>query len=75
VDDWVRLGPRETAAGRRFTDPAQTDRDLRAVRVMLAEIRRQVARAAALPASDRVCRGDPGGHSAGHSVMRRRRTA
>lgn len=53
VDDCVRLDPRETAAGRRFTDPAQTDRDLRAVRVMLAEIRRQVARAATLPASPR----------------------
>jgi hypothetical protein len=53
VDDCVRLGPRETATGRRFTDPAQTDRDLLAVRVMLAEIRRQVARAATLPASPR----------------------
>jgi len=49
VDDCVRLGPRETAAGRPFTDPAQTNLDLLAIRVMLAEIRRQVARAATLP--------------------------
>jgi hypothetical protein len=51
VDDCVRLGPRETAAGRPFTDPAQTNLDLLAIRVMLAEIRRQVARAATLPGS------------------------
>jgi hypothetical protein len=51
VEDCVRLGPRETAAGRGFTDPARTNLDLLAVRLMLAEIRRQVARAAALPAS------------------------
>jgi hypothetical protein len=53
VDDCVRLGPRETAAGRRFTDPAQTDLDLLAVRLMLGEVRRRVAQAAALPASPR----------------------
>jgi hypothetical protein len=44
VDDCVRLAPRETAAGRGFTDPAQTTRDLATVRVMLAEVRRQTAR-------------------------------
>lgn len=53
VEDCVRLAPRETAAGRGFTDPARTDLDLVAVHVMLAEIRRQVARAATLPASPR----------------------
>jgi hypothetical protein len=53
VDDCVRLAPRQTAEGRGFTDPARTDRDLAAVRVMLAEIRRQAARAATLPAIPR----------------------
>ena len=49
VDDCVRLAPRETAAGREFTDPAQTTRDLAAVGLMLDNIRRQVS-AATLPA-------------------------
>ena len=53
VDDCVRLAPRETVEGRGFTDPAWTNRDLVAVQLMLAEIRRQVARAATLAASPR----------------------
>jgi hypothetical protein len=53
VDDCVRLAPRETVAGRAFTDPVQATRDLAALRVMLAEVRRRVARAATLPASPR----------------------
>ena len=52
VDDCVRLAPRETAAGRGFTDPAQTTRDLAAVGLMLDNIRRQVS-AAALAAGSR----------------------
>ena len=48
VDDCVRLAPRETAAGRGFTDPARTTRDLAAVGLMLDNIRRQVGPAALL---------------------------
>ncbi len=53
VDDCVRLARRETAAGRGFTDPAWTARDLGAVRLMLEEIRRRAAGAATLPAGPR----------------------
>lgn len=53
MDECVQLALRETAAGRSFTDPAQTPRDLAAVRVMLAEIRRRVAHAATAPAGPR----------------------
>jgi hypothetical protein len=53
VDDWVRLAPRETAAGHEFTDPDRTPGDLRSVRVMLGEIRRHVASAASLPPEPR----------------------
>jgi hypothetical protein len=53
VDDCVRLAPRETAAGRGFTDPARTARDLGAVRLMLEEIRRRLASAETLAAGPR----------------------
>src|SRR5262245_21484664 len=53
VDEWVRLGPRETAAGRGFTDPAETVRDLVHVRVMLAAVRRELEHVATLVASPR----------------------
>jgi hypothetical protein len=43
VDECVRLGPSETASGRDFTDPAQVSRDLAAVGVMLAAVRRALA--------------------------------
>jgi hypothetical protein len=43
VEDWVRLGPRDTAAGRDFTAPAHTAHDLRAVDRMLEALRREVA--------------------------------
>jgi hypothetical protein len=56
VDDCVRLAPRETAVGRGFTDPAHTARDLVAVRVMLAEVRRRVAGGGGLPAGPRPLR-------------------
>lgn len=46
VDDCVRLALWETAAGRGFTDPAQTTRDLAAIGLMLDNIRRQVSAAA-----------------------------
>jgi hypothetical protein len=49
VNDCVRLALRETAAGRRFTDPAQTARDLGAVGLMLGTIRRQVRVVASRP--------------------------
>ena len=52
VDDCVRLGPRETAADRGFTDPAHTTGDLAAVGLMLAAIRRAVA-APGLPGGPR----------------------
>ena len=45
VDDWVRLGPQETAAGRDFTAPARTTEDLRAIGRMLEVLRHEVARA------------------------------
>ncbi len=53
VEDWARLGPRETAAGHEFTDPDRTTPDLRSVAVMLGEIRRRVASAASLPREPR----------------------
>ena len=40
MEEWVRLTPSETAAGRPFTDPARTDGDLVAVRAMTARLRR-----------------------------------
>jgi hypothetical protein len=43
VDDCVRLTLKEIAAGRGFTDPAQTTRDLATVGLMLDNIRRQVS--------------------------------
>lgn len=43
MDECMRLGPSETAAGRDFTDPAQVSRDLAAVDVMLAAVRRALA--------------------------------
>jgi hypothetical protein len=43
VDECVRLGPSETAADRDFTDPGQVSRDLVAVGVMLAAVRRALA--------------------------------
>jgi hypothetical protein len=46
MDDCVRLLLRETAAGRGFTDPAQTTKDLAAVGLMLDNIRCQVSAAA-----------------------------
>ena len=49
VDVCVRLAPRETAAGREFTDPARTAQDLAAVGLMLDNIRRQVRTAARRP--------------------------
>ena len=52
VDDCVRLALQETAAGRGFTDPARTTRDLAAVGLMLDNIRRQLS-AAALPPGPR----------------------
>ena len=42
VDDCVRLALRETAAGRRFTDPARVTRDLALVELMLDSLRRQM---------------------------------
>jgi hypothetical protein len=48
VDECVRLGPWETAAGRGFTDPARVSQDLVAVGVMLAAIRRALAAGAGL---------------------------
>jgi hypothetical protein len=53
MDDCVRLGARETAERRAFTDPAHTDRDLGAIRVMLAELRQAVAAPAMLPTGPR----------------------
>src|SRR5262245_47769309 len=53
VDDCVRLDPRGAAAGRGFTDPAVAARDVATIRVMLAEIRHQIGRAADLPAHPR----------------------
>lgn len=53
MDDCVQLAPRETAAGRGFTDPAQTTGDLAAVGHMLDELRRRMASALTLPAGPR----------------------
>jgi len=53
VDDCMRLGPRETAVGRGFTDPAHTARDLGMVGLMLAAIRRAVTAGPALPVGPR----------------------
>jgi hypothetical protein len=50
VDDYARLGPRETAAGRAFTDPDEIAPDLAAARQMLAEVRDQVTRGEVVPA-------------------------
>jgi hypothetical protein len=47
VDDCVRLALRETAAGRRFTDPARAIRDLALVELMLDRLRRQMPAGAA----------------------------
>jgi hypothetical protein len=49
VDDYARLGPRETAAGRAFTNPDETAPDLAAARQMLAGVRDQVARREVAP--------------------------
>jgi hypothetical protein len=53
VDDCARLGPRDTAAGRGFTDPGATAPDLAASSRMLAEIQHQVRRGAEGPARAR----------------------
>jgi hypothetical protein len=44
VEDFERLGPRETSVGRGFTDPDETTPDLTATGCMLAEIQHQVSR-------------------------------
>jgi hypothetical protein len=65
VDDWVPLGPRETAGGRDFTAPAHTAQDLRAVDRMLEALRHEVARAGRRPAGPRPLTLDarePDGH-------------
>ena len=56
VDDCVRLALRETAAGRRFTDPARVTRDLALVELMLDSLRRQMP-PAVLPAGPLVLAG------------------
>jgi hypothetical protein len=53
LEDSVRLMPRETAAGRGFSDPDETTPDLAAASRMLAEIRHQVGRGASVPARAR----------------------
>jgi hypothetical protein len=53
VDDWARLGPRETAQGREFTDPAHTRLDLKAVARMLEALRHGLMGAAGWPAGPR----------------------
>jgi hypothetical protein len=50
LENSVRLGPRETAAGRGFTDPGETAPDLAAASRMLGEIQRQVRRGETVPA-------------------------
>jgi hypothetical protein len=54
VDECVRLTPRETAAGREFTDPDLTTADLWSVRVMLGKIQQHVPSAASLAAGPRL---------------------
>lgn len=49
MDDGVRLAPRETAAGRGFTDPGETAPDLVAASRMLAEIEQRVRRGETVP--------------------------
>ena len=49
MDDLVRLGPRDTAAGRGFTDPDATAPDLAASSRMLAELEHQVRQGEAGP--------------------------
>ena len=53
MDDWVRLGPRETAGGRDFTAPARTTEDLQAIGRMLEVLRHEVARATRPPTGAR----------------------
>ena len=42
MDDCVRLALRETAAGRRFTDPVRAAQDLGVVELMLDRLRREM---------------------------------
>lgn len=53
MDDCARLGPRETAVGRAFTDPGESVPDLAAAARMLAEIRHQVRHGEPVPARTR----------------------
>lgn len=53
VDECVRLGPRETATGRGFTDPVWTTQDLGGVGVMLAAIRAALTARPGLPGGPR----------------------
>ena len=53
MENAVRLAPRETAAGRGFTDPGETAPDLAAASRMLAGIRHQVRRGEPVPARTR----------------------
>ena len=53
MDDYARLGPRETAAGRAFTDPGESAPDLAAAARMLAEIQHQVRHGEPVPARTR----------------------
>ena len=53
MDDYARLGPRETAAGRAFTDPGESAPDLAAAARMLAEIQHQVRHGEPVPARAR----------------------
>ena len=53
MDDCARLGPRETAVGRAFTDPGESAPDLAAAARMLAEIRHQVRHGEPVPARTR----------------------
>lgn len=49
MDDYLRLGPSEPAAGRPFADPAHTTADVAAVRTMAARLRALLAQTPALP--------------------------
>ena len=53
MEESVRLAPRETAAGREFTNPGTTAPDLAAAARMLAEIQQQVRRGVRVPARAR----------------------
>ena len=53
MDECARLGPRETVAGRGFTDPGETAPDLAAAARMLAEIQYQVRHGEPVPARTR----------------------